>query len=281
MTLPEKTKAWVEQTLSGQMRRLMPVGGGCINQTFQVEISGGDRYFLKYHPDTAMFAAEASGLEAINAQVDEFAPKPLAWRDDCLILEYLTPASPNTDYWQKLGERLAAMHQQPQAYFGFTLDNFCGATPQPNPRCDDGFELFANHRLRYQAGLAMEHGRLSASEFDAIDRLADKLNQYLPDQPAVLIHGDLWSGNAMNTRTGAKIFDPAAYYGWAEAELAMTTLFGGFDERFYQAYESAATIAPDWRERIPIYNLYHLLNHLNLFGGSYRQSVLQIIRRYA
>ncbi len=281
MSLPEKTKAWIEQTLSGSLHRLLPQSGGCINQCFQIEMLSGERYFIKYHPDTAMFAAEAYGLAAINAEVIGFAPKAIAWTDDCLILDWLPPAAPTARYWQRLGERLAALHQQPQAHFGFEMDNYCGATPQPNPKCDDGFAFFATHRLRFQAELALKQGRLNASEFDAIVRLSDNLKHYLPDQPPVLIHGDLWSGNAMNTESGPTIFDPAAYYGWAEAELAMTTLFGGFDAEFYTAYEAASSTAPDWRERIPIYNLYHLLNHLNLFGASYRQSVQQIIRRFA
>lgn len=281
MPLPVKTKTWIERVLSGSIQQLRPQSGGCINQSFQIEMSNGERYFIKYHPDTAMFAAEAYGLEAINAQVSGFAPKAIAWSDDCLILDWLQPAAATGRYWQTLGERLAALHQQPQTHFGFNRDNFCGATPQPNPKCDDGFAFFGTHRLRFQAELALKQGRLNASEFEAIVRLSDNLKHYLPEQPPVLIHGDLWSGNAMNTESGAAIFDPATHYGWAEAELAMTTLFGGFDTEFYSAYEATSSIAPDWRERIPIYNLYHLLNHLNLFGASYRQSVQQIIRRYA
>lgn len=115
-----------------------------------------------------------------------------------------------------------------------------------------------------------------------VEKLCDRLPELIPEQPASLIHGDLWSGNAMfDSRGQPAIIDPAAHYGWAEAELAMTTLFGSFPDVFYRAYQEARPLEPDFRERFPIYNLYHLLNHVNLFGGGYLGQSLSILRRYA
>ncbi len=280
MTLPSKTKTWLETTLQAKVRDLTPVAGGCINETYIVTLSHGKRLFLKYHSSAAMFDAEALGLTAINQQVPRFAPEPIAHSDECLIMTCLTPAAPNRRYWQALGEKLAQLHAAEQHYFGFKRDNFCGETPQPNAPTDDGFAFFAEHRLMFQAKRAFDTGKLDRAVLQQVEKLASQLERWIPEQPPSLIHGDLWSGNAMNTSEGAKIFDPAAHYGWAEADLAMTTLFGEFDPVFYEAYQTTRNINAGWRTRADLYNAYHVLNHLNLFGGHYGNSLRRILRQY-
>ncbi len=146
---------------------------------------------------------------------------------------------------------------------------------------EDGHAFFGEQRLLYQGCLALERGLLSAGEMLRLEQLVNRLPELIPLQPASLIHGDLWSGNALSGPGGEPaLIDPAAHYGWAEAELAMTALFGGFPGEFYRAYQEAASLEPGWRERFQIYNLYHLLNHLNLFGRGYRTDVVNILQAY-
>ena len=227
-----------------------------------------------------MFEQESNGLKAINKAVDGFAPRVLHFSTQALMLEWLSPAAQTDAFWLSLAEQLVAMHQFNGEQFGFVDDNYCGATPQPNPQMNNGFEFFAEHRLIYQTKLAFDAGLLPSSDVSAIETIARNLPQWLPEQPAVLLHGDLWSGNVMSTSKGAKLIDPACYFGFAEADLAMTLLFGGFSSLFYRHYAENSNMAPDWQDRAELYNLYHLLNHLNLFGGQYLSAVHRVLRRY-
>ena len=165
---------------------------------------------------------------------------------------------------------------------GFAHDNYLGSTPQQNPWQVDACELWRRHRLGYQLELARHNGQSNA-ELDRLgDRLLDRLDQWLGtlDEPASLLHGDLWSGNYLVSTAGQPVLiDPAVYCGPREADLAMTQLFGGFERSFYEAYESSWPLPPGSGERLEIFKLYHLLNHLNLFGGGYRASCLAILRR--
>jgi fructosamine-3-kinase len=177
---------------------------------------------------------------------------------------------------------LAALHDHTSDKFGFEHDNYCGRTPQPNTWTSDGYQFFKEHRLVYQARLAQHSGLLSTSDLQRVEALSNRLVELVPAQPASLIHGDLWTGNAETGPEGEPaLIDPAAHYGWAEAELAMTTLFGSFPPDFYRAYEQTHPLEPGWRSRLPLYNLYHLLNHVNLFGRSYLPQVQRILDRFA
>ena len=177
---------------------------------------------------------------------------------------------------------MAALHKHTQPKFGFESDNYIGSTPQPNPWTSDGYEFFAEHRLGYQAELARNRGLLSMKEAEGVSRIAARLPELVPEQPASILHGDLWSGNATTDSEGQPvIIDPAAYYGWAEADLAMMVLFGRPAGRFWQAYQDIQKLEPGWEERFPVYNLYHLLNHLNLFGRGYHGHVISVVRRFS
>ncbi len=282
--VPAEVRRWLREQGYGEVQSLQPVGGGCINHGARLTTTRGDTFFLKTNPSAPadMFAREAEGLEALRVPDGPRVPQPYLWGPTFLLLEDLAPARRRPDFWETLGRQLAALHQHTAPRFGFPHDNYIGSTPQPNPWTEDGYAFFAEHRLLFQARLAYRRGRLSAEDLRRVERLAARLPDLVPPQPASLIHGDLWSGNVIPDALGQPaLIDPAAHYGWAEAELGMTLLFGGFPDAFYRAYTEARPLPPGWRERMPIYNLYHLLNHLNLFGESYAASVRQILRRFA
>lgn len=229
-----------------------------------------------------MFAREAEGLAALSAAGGPRYPRVFLVGEDFLLQEDLQPAGRAADYWQTLGRQLAAQHDHTSERFGFEADNYLGSTPQPNGWMADGYAFFAERRLLFQARLARDKGLLDVSEVQQVEALAARLPELVPPQPAALLHGDLWGGNAISDPQGQPaLIDPAAHYGWPEAELGMTQLFGGFASDFYAAYEAAHSLEPGWRERLDIYNLYHLLNHLNLFGRSYHGRVAAILRSFS
>jgi fructosamine-3-kinase len=284
MTAPEAVAAWCRREGHGDIARLESVGGGCINNGSRLQTTGGATFFLKTNPAAppGMFACEARGLAELNQPGGPRLPRAFLWSDSFLLLEDLPAASRTSDFWPSLGRRLARLHAHTSPRFGFAQDNFIGSTPQPNAWTDDGYDFFADHRLLYQARLARERGLLPATDESRVESLAGRLRDLVPVQPASLVHGDLWSGNVIVGPEGAAcLIDPAAHYGWPEAELGMTDLFGGFDPSFYDAYDETASLAAGWRARLPIYNLYHLLNHLNLFGLSYLASVRRVLDRFA
>jgi fructosamine-3-kinase len=239
--------------------------GGCIHDCYRVTI-GGTRRFLKTNDARFVdaFAAEAGGLAALrNAGLR--SPEPLAHGvagDQAFLLMEFLQLQSNGDF-AALGKMLAAAHHNTGPRFGWQRDNYIGATPQANGWCGDWAEFWRERRLRPQLELAKRNG------FDLkINSLDFVLEKHRPQ--ASLLHGDLWSGNAAFTSIGEPVvFDPAVYYGDREADLAMTELFGGFPGDFYRAYREAWPLDPGYERRKHFYNLYHLLNHLNLFGGSY------------
>lgn len=283
MKLPAAVTEWLAQHGHGAIASNSPAAGGCINNGAHLLTQSGARFFLKTnsHAPADMFAREAEGLAALAATASLRVPAVHLAGPDFLLLEDLQPATRAADYWTALGRGLARLHQHTSPEFGFAHDNYIGSTPQPNGWLADGYVFFAERRLGYQACLAHSRGLLTAAEVAAIERLAARLPQLVPPQPASLLHGDLWAGNAIADVHGAPaLIDPAVYYGWAEAELAMTALFGGFPPEFYAAYVAERPLEPGWRERFGLYNLYHLLNHLNLFGRSYHAQVMEIVNSY-
>lgn len=282
--IPEAVRRWLSDGGYGTITTCQTVGGGCINQGQRIGTASGQSFFLKTNPQSpvGMFACEANGLEALRIPGGPRVPQPFLAGDNYLLLEDLAPAAPRPDYWSRLGRELAHLHCCTQPRFGFNQDNYIGSTPQPNPWTTDGYEFFANQRLLYQARLAYSRGRLPARTVHAVENLARRLPDLVPSQPASLIHGDLWSGNVISDEAGnPAIIDPAVHFGWAEAELAMTDLFGSFPGGFYRAYTEIRPLEPGFRQRYPLYNLYHLLNHVNLFGSAYVDQVQSIINRFA
>lgn len=262
------------------------VRGGCINQAYQIITNRQDRYFIKLNqPDLApMFAAEAKGLLEMAATETMTVPLPICWGVvtdySYLVLNYLDlteRSSPKS--WTQMGQNLAAMHRYritdpPQ--FGWHLNNTIGSTPQVNTWETDWMTFFKNHRIDYQLQLARRQG----GHFPKATQLLATIPQILANhhpQPS-LVHGDLWGGNAGFTTTGNPvIFDPATYWGDREVDLALTELFGGFPAAFYQGYESICPLDAGYAQRKVLYNLYHILNHYNLFGGSYQHQANKTI----
>ena len=275
---------WLYTNKFGEIQSISPVSGGCINETVVICLDNGKTIFCKQHenPPHYFFAAEAAGLNALRKACRLKVPEVLHVGQEFLLLEDLGSGQTATDYWSDLGEGLAELHQHKKPAFGFDADNFCGLTPQANPVTSEGYDFFANHRLLALGRKAVDSGSLPVNDMKTIESIADNLARWIPPQAARLIHGDLWSGNVHADKMGLPaLIDPACYWGWAEAELAMTTLFGGFHRDFYAAYESASEIDLEWRDRAALYNLYHLLNHLLLFGGGYLGQVRAVIARYS
>jgi protein-ribulosamine 3-kinase len=281
---PEAVNSWCEAQGYGRVTASQPVGGGCINHGARLETASGRTFFLKTNSSAPadMFAREAEGLDALQVADGPRVPQPYLVGEAFLLLEDLAPARRQPDYWPSFGRRLAALHNHTNPRFGFAHDNYIGSTPQPNSWMEDGYQFFAEQRLLYQAGLAGRRGLLDAGGVRQVEILAARLPDLVPPQAASLIHGDLWSGNAVSDAAGAPaIIDPAAHYGWAEAELAMTALFGAFPQEFYLAYQEVHPLQAGFQARFDLYNLYHLLNHLNLFGSGYLGEVRAILRRFA
>ena len=280
--IPDPVIEWCSQHGYGEIVATQSVGGGCINNGVRLKTASGKTFFLKTNQRTPpdMFDREAEGLGALSVPDGPRVPQPLLFGSDFLLLEDLAPSTRNDDYWSTFGHQLASMHNHTHTHFGFAHDNYIGSTPQPNPWTGDGYKFFSEHRLMFQAELAQNRGLLGRMEVRQVEDLCARLVDLIPEQPASLSHGDLWSGNAMTDDEGRPaIIDPATHYGWAEAELAMTTLFGSFPDVFYRAYQEVRSLEDGYRGRFRIYNLYHLLNHLNLFGSSYLGQVLSILRK--
>jgi protein-ribulosamine 3-kinase len=281
--IPTTISTWIAEKGFGQVVSSREVGGGCINSGMVLHTTTGQAFFLKTNTQAPadMFVREAEGLAALSMPGGPVLPQVYLAGPDFLLLEDLAPAARRPDYWPTFGAQLATLHEHSNPDFGFFHDNYLGSTPQPNPWTEDGHIFFGQHRLLYQARLARKGGLLGQDDVRQVEQLASRLPRLIPAQPASLLHGDLWSGNAISDRHGAPaIIDPAAHYGWGEAELAMTALFGAFPEDFYRAYTERRTLEPDYQDRFDLYNLYHLLNHLNLFGTGYLGQVRAVLRRY-
>lgn len=262
------------------------VGDGSIHSVWHIN-DGRRQYFVKSGGLAAapMFSAEARGLEVLAAAAVVRTPTFIAQDQTAtqafLVLEYLDLTTLDRHGGAELGAALAELHRVTGDLFGWAEDNFIGATPQHNSPHASWPHFFGERRLRPQLRLASRNGMdtaLVAQGYAIIERIGGLFIEYRP-APS-LLHGDLWSGNAAQTGDGAPvIFDPACYHGDREADIAMAELFGGFPASFYAAYRSAWPLDAGYEERKPLYNLYHVLNHFNLFGGAYRGQAQRMIER--
>jgi protein-ribulosamine 3-kinase len=261
------------------------VAGGSINVCYRWSSDLGPLFVKVAAVETLpTLVAEAAGLAELGAANAVRVPRvhavgPAAG-NAFLALEWLTAGPKGAACEQLLGEQLAALHRVNAERFGWSRDNTIGSTPQANEWCADWSEFFRERRLKPQLALALSRGYAELEPW--ADRLLESTPQLLAGhrpQPA-LLHGDLWGGNWLALSTGEPaIFDPAVYYGDREADLAMTRLFGGFGAAFYRAYEAAAPLPPGAALRCELYNLYHVLNHANLFGGAYAGQARTMIQR--
>jgi fructosamine-3-kinase len=259
-----------------QADKIQSVSGGDINQTYQITDNQTHRsYFLKLNRSDrhTMFQAEAAGLfDIANTQAIR-VPNPICQGihkiDSYLVLEYLPLVSLNDKTRVQLGQNLAALHQiSGSTAFGWHQDNTIGTTTQPNPWTQSWVAFWQTSRIGHQLELAYQKGARFIYGDRLLEAIPDLLKGHLP-KPS-LVHGDLWGGNASALATGEPvIYDPSVYWGDREVDLAMTELFGGFGTAFYQGYQAIYPIDPGFTKRKILYNLYHILNHYNLFGGGY------------
>lgn len=259
-------------------------GGGCINTATVVQ--GGDqRYFVKSNDASKldMFAAEAAGLNEIAQAQAIRVPTPICWGTSgtqaYLVLEYVEQGQPGPEGMARLGQELAQMHRRLNERYGWHRANTIGSTLQVNTPSTDWVDFWQRHRLGFQLELAATNGHAGKLQHRGERLLADIGGFFQAGMPvASLLHGDLWSGNYTFDKHGHPvIFDPAVYYGDREADVAMTELFGGFSSRFYDAYREAHPLEVGYEVRKTLYNLYHVLNHLNLFGGGYLSQAERMI----
>lgn len=259
------------------------LGGGCINRAYCVS-GNNQRYFLKLNTSDsfAMFGAEAAGLMEIFHSQTLLVPEPICYGQNAefawLVLEYISLGSGNRDSLTNLGLQLAAMHRTTSKQFGWIRDNTIGKTPQINTPSANWLEFWRTQRLGYQLNLAKVNGFGGKLQILG-ERLLGDLDKLLTSSPTPsLLHGDLWGGNyVFDTMNNPVVFDPAVYYGDREADIAMTELFGGFPADFYSAYRHDYPLDSGYNVRRIVYNLYHILNHLNLFGGSYGHQAEQMM----
>ena len=250
------------------------VGGGSINNAYHITTSQGQQWFCKINdagrfPD--LFVLERQGLDLLEAAGVIRVPKIIACDviagRQILVLEWIGEGLRSNDFWKTFGSQLARLHQGSNKYFGLSHSNYMGALPQSNTPSPDWVEFFRDQRLFPQVKLAVDKGLMGATEVHHFERLYKVLNTIFEKEPPALLHGDLWSGNFLCDDKGQPVLiDPAVYFGHRSMDLAMTTLFGGFERPFYEAYAWHYPFPPNHREQWDVCNLYPLLIHLNLFG---------------
>jgi len=284
-----KLAQWVLQHTGATLTAMTPVGGGCIHRAWRLELEDGRLCFAKTNRAEllAVLEAEAAGLQALRQALERAepagagslqVPEPLALGvagdEAVLLLGWLEfcRSSGGAHAWQLLGAALAHLHRsslnRDDGRFGWEADNFIGSAPQANGWCHSWATFFCRERL----GRQLRWAERSGHRLPDADALLEQIPHWLADHEAqpCLVHGDLWSGNAgLLEGGGCAIFDPAVYRGDREVDLAMAQMFGGFPPAFFEGYERCWPLPPGHQQRRDLYNLYHLLNHANLFGGSY------------
>jgi len=263
------------------------VGGGSINQAFHLFTNVGD-YFVKLNQAAKfpeMFEKEEQGLallaECGGVNVPRVVGTGIGGADSFLLMDWVEQGVPQLGFWEDFAASLALLHQHSQSQFGLAVNNYMGSLPQSNRLHDDWADFFMVERLLPLLQNAFDAGQLDNKDRSAFENFFLQVPGIFPSEPPALIHGDLWNGNYMVGNEGRVVFiDPAVYYGHREMDLAMTRLFGGFDPRFYKAYNECFPLLPGWENRVDFCNLYPLLVHLVLFGTSYRSSIRNILKPF-
>ena len=280
----------IEKQLGQNIIDVKPVSGGDINDARLLTTQGGQLFFVKINSGEkafTMFQTEARGLELLRREAPGslYIPQVLACEpagdSAFLLLEFISGGTPSSGFWAVFGRSLARMHQQSREQFGLDHANFIGRLPQPNNFQPDWPTFYTRERLLPQGKLAYEKNLLGLQDMQQLEGLCKKLPEYYPTEPPALIHGDLWNGNYLVHRQGQPVLiDPAVSYSHREMDLAMTKLFGGFPQEFYDTYQEAYPLVPGWQDRLPLGQLYYLLVHLNMFGNSYLPAVKRIIKQF-
>ena len=282
-------KILAKADINGTIIKTCGLSGGCIHSVHKVTLSDGRSLVVKLNDAKYehLFAEEAAGLNALDQTQTVLTPKPLCVcaLDDtaALIMTAITSAPADDASWSSFGKELAALHSHDaQNRFGFEADNHIGLTPQPNAWSDDWAKFNKQQRLGHQLNLAINRNLINQNEQRKVTAVIDRLDEFIPTNPKPsLLHGDLWSGNALpaiddNGKMHIAVIDPACYIGDGWADIAMMKLFGGFPNCCYEAYENSVSDLKNINSRIAVYQLYHVLNHVNLFGRSYMQQAMNL-----
>lgn len=263
------------------------VPGGDISQTYILHTDKGN-FFVKLNAalfGLDFFEKEARGLATLANAGTLKVPRPLFdgkfHQQIYVVMEYLLKGNPSEDFWEDFGRSLAGMHRHTRTEHGLDYNNYIGKLHQSNQSCSNWHEFYATQRIMPLVHRAEKNRMITADVVQLAENLCGKLSSLIPEEKPALLHGDLWKGNFLVHETGkAAIFDPSISYGHREFDLAITRLFGGFDDKFYQAYDEAYPLSPGHEERQELFQLYHLLAHLCLFGGHYHGLVVEIIKKY-
>jgi len=294
MTIPKEIEPGIRIILSTYIAEpidyfaIRPIGGGSINNTYQLIINKGLLFFCKINsiekfPD--LFEKEKMGIELLKKQQVIDVPDIIACENianvQVLIIEWIEQGLKSEEFWLNFGEQLAKLHFVTNSFFGLEEDNYMGALPQSNRQHNNWIDFLVYERFIPQLALALKNDLLNSSHGRQFENLYKELQNIFPVEKPSLIHGDLWSGNFLvNEYKKPVLIDPAVYMGHRSMDLAMTTLFGGFDKTFYEAYDYHFPFPANYQEQWEICNLYPLLIHLNLFGKSYQTDIIQTIQKY-
>jgi fructosamine-3-kinase len=279
----------IESIIHDKIISCNSISGGCINIAEIILTKTGKTFFIKSNNSSEkdMFLKEANGLRELAKANTIRIPEVIYAAYNFIIIENISPRIKIKTFWENFGRDFARLHKFTAERYGFYEDNYIGSTPQLNIATEsealNWVEFYFNKRLSYQYQLAVKNGYVKKDLQKVFSRLENKINLIIDNstEQSSLLHGDLWSGNFITDENGnACLIDPAVYYGHREADLAMTRLFGGFDNRFYSAYNEEFPLENGYEYRENIYKLYHVLNHLNLFGTSYYQQVINLINFY-
>lgn len=260
------------------------VYGGCISNAYEVTLPSGRKFFLKQSNHKQLFEKEGLNLSYLRkyAKTPIYIPEVYGYSDSFLALEFIEHEKPKREFFKDFGEGLANLHlASPSIECGFETDNFIGETPQINKMNKSWCDFFAKNRLHFQLNLAIKQGFGEKKLVKRVSYIIDHIKNLIPDVKPCLLHGDLWGGNYITTKNGLVcLIDPACYFGHFEADLAFTECFGGFLSEFYYSYSAINKIEKEYNKRKKIYNLYHMLNHLNLFGKSYLSSIYSLTEEF-
>jgi fructosamine-3-kinase len=287
--VPDSVERQIQKSIGHTIESSQSVSGGSINRAAKVVLSDGRTCFLKWNAsaDPNMFVVEEKGLKLL-ASADASLRVPGVYAigqtksgTGFLLEEFVAEGRSQPTSAKQFGQALAALHNHHEERFGLDHDNYIGKLPQSNSWHDQWVDFFVEERIQPQLKMATDSSKLGSSTVKHFESMYKKLSDIFPDEPPSLLHGDLWGGNYFFDEHGqATIYDPAVYYGNREIELAFTHLFGGFPSAFYDAYKESYPLESKFAQRKDLYNLYPLLVHTNLFGGSYARQVQGIVKRF-